>query len=142
MLRAHESGCGDLDVEAALADGRIRSFKVGAPLPDTTAVSDQPEVAVQNPTISKPTAVSLPPSEPVGQSPASAAQGGTSCSPNDQVVSLGPILNKAFIPAALVVGGISLAILNRMRRTLPKEPRGTADPPASKDSSNPDEGHG
>jgi uncharacterized protein (DUF362 family) len=142
VLRAHESGCGDMDVEAALADGRIRSFKVGTPLPVATAVPDQTEVVTQSPAISKPTAVSLPPSEPTSQLSASTALGGKSCSPDDQVVSLGPILNKAFIPAALVVGGVSLAILNRMRRTLPKEPRETGDPPASKDVSNPDEGHG
>jgi hypothetical protein len=142
VLRAHESGCGDMDVEAALADGRIRSFKVGAALPDATAVPNQAAVATQSPAISKPTAVSLPPSEIVGQSSTSAALGGNSCSPNDQVVSLGPILNKAFIPAALVVGGISLAVLNRVRRTLPKESHETGDSPAAKDVSNPDEGHG
>ena len=39
VLRASESGCGDLDVEAALADGRIRKFTVGAPLLEATPVA-------------------------------------------------------------------------------------------------------
>jgi hypothetical protein len=142
VLRAHENSCGDMDVEAALADGRIRSFKVGTPLTVATTVPDQTGVVTQSPAISKPTAVSLPPSEPNGQLSTSTALGGTSCSPDNQVVSLGPILNKAFIPAALVVGGISLAVLNRMRRTLPKESHETGDSPVAKDVSNPDEGHG
>jgi uncharacterized protein (DUF362 family) len=142
VLRAHESGCGDMDVEAALVDGRIRSFKVGAPLPDPTAVTEQTVGATPSPTGLKPTAISLPPSEPVGKSPASSTLGETSCSPNDQVVSLGPLLNKAFIPAGLVVAGLSLAILTRMRGKLPKEPLETRNQPAQKNDSNMDEGHG
>jgi hypothetical protein len=50
-------------------------------------------------------------------------------------------LNKAFIPAALVVAGIGLAILTRMRRMLPKDRPGTGVPPPQKDASDPDEGH-
>ena len=141
VLRAHESGCGDMDVEAALADGRIRRFKVGAPLLEATEVVDQTSGSAQSPAASKPTAIILPPSAPVGQSPASATLGGTSCSPVDQVVSLSPLLNKAFIPAALVVAGIGLAILTRMRRMLPKDRPGTGVPPPQKDASDPDEGH-
>jgi hypothetical protein len=141
VLRAHESGCGDMDVEAALADGRIRSLKVGAPRVEATAVATQPAGAAQSPTASKPTAIYLPPSEPAGQVPASSALGGMSCSPINQVVSLGSLLDKALIPAALVVAGIGLAILTRMRRTLPKEPMETGDQPVQEDDSNPDEGH-
>ena len=141
LLRAHESGCGDMDVDAALGDGRIRVFKVGASLQQPTAVASQTAIATQQPITSKPTAVYLPPSEPVGLSSASSTLGGTKCSPNDQVISLGPLLNKALIPAGLIVTGLGLAVLTRMRRSLPKDLPETGTQPSPKDNSNPDEGH-
>jgi hypothetical protein len=142
VLRAHESGCGDMDVEAALADGRIRSFKVGAALLEAIPVADQAAVSTPQASASKPTAIVLPPSGAVGQSSAASALAGTVCSPDAQVISLSPLLNKALIPAALVVTGLGLAILTRMRRSLPKDRPGTGNPPAQKGISNPDEHHG
>jgi hypothetical protein len=119
LLRANESGCGELDVEAAVADGRIRRLKVGALVPDNTAVAVPTAVAERSPAALKPTAIVLPPSEPVVQPIASSALGGTNCPPSKRVISLSPLLNTALIPAALVVTGIALAILTRMRRKLP-----------------------
>jgi hypothetical protein len=142
VLRAHESGCGDLDVEAALADGRIRSYRVGATVMDATTVAAQVSGVSQIATASKPTAIYLPPSDAVGQPAAASTPSGTSCSPNDRVVLLGPLLNKVFFPAALVVAGIGVAVLTRMRRNLPREPLKSGNQPAGKGDSNPDEGHG
>jgi uncharacterized protein (DUF362 family) len=121
VLRASQSGCGDMDVEAALADGRIRIFKVGVPLLEATPVTDQAASPVPQAPAAKPTAILLPPAAPAAQPPASAALGGTSCEPAGQVFSLGSLLNKALIPAALVVTGLGVAVLTRMRRRLPGE---------------------
>jgi uncharacterized protein (DUF362 family) len=142
LLRAHESGCGDMDVEAALNDGRIRRFRVGKTVQENPAVAVGTESAIQAPAVLKPTAVILPPSESVGQSAASSALGGTNCSPENQVVSVGPLLNKALIPAGVILTGLGLAVLTRMRRRLPKGSPDTAHPPAQQDNSNPEDEHG
>jgi hypothetical protein len=145
VLRAHESGCGDLDVEAALADGRIRRFTVGEALPIAapinTPLAGATAVALQ-PTLSKPTAVNLPPGAPAGLPPGISPLGGTNCSPSDQLISANSLLDKTFIPAALVVGGLGLAVLTRMRRRLPKDVQGSADPPAHAGSADPGEKNG
>ncbi len=121
LLRAYENGCGDMDVEAALADGRIRRFKVGAPLLDNpTPPASTESASPQSPAL-KPTASYPPTPEPVGQSVPSSASDETSCSPAGQVITLSSLLNTALIPVAAVLTGIGLAILNRMRRKLPKE---------------------
>ena len=135
VLRANQSGCGDMDVEAALADGRIRKFTVGAPLLEATPVADQAASPVPQALAAKPTAILLPPAAPVEQVPASAASGGASCEPASQVFSLGGLLNKALIPAALVVTGLGVTILTRLRRRLPQGPAGAVHPPDQKDVS-------
>jgi uncharacterized protein (DUF362 family) len=133
LLRASESGCGEMDVEAALADGRIRQFKVGTPLHDTSGSAAQTAAAAHQPVAAKPTAILLPPSENAGQSPISAGTGGSSCSPATQVISLSPLWNIALIPAAVILSGIGLAVLSRMRRSLPKPSTNSRKKPAIKD---------
>ena len=125
LLRAYESGCGDMDVEAGLVDGRIRRFKVGAPIGDTLAATDETVGETPQPPEPKPTAVYLPASESVDQSVASSGE--TSCPPAGQVIKIGSLLNTALIPAAAIVTGIGLVILNRMRRQLPKGHQETGD---------------
>lgn len=117
VLRAYESGCGDMDVEAALADGRIRRFRVGEPVvqDQPPAASEPTVVALQMP-VSNPTAVSIPESETVAQTSSVASN----CAPAEQVIAPSPLLKTALIPVAAVIGGISLAVLNRMRGALPK----------------------
>jgi hypothetical protein len=141
VLRANQSGCGDMDVEAALADGRLQIFKVGMPLAAATPVAEQTVEAQTSLASSKPTAISLPPSAPLAQSSAASALEGTSCSPVEQVISVGSLLNKALIPAALVLTGLGLAILGRMRRMLPKAHPQAGNPPAQKDAAPPREDH-
>jgi len=142
LLRAHESGCGDLDVEAALADNRIRLFKVGAPLPVEPVAADATMIATQAPLASKPTAVNIPPSELSGQPAASSALDGTNCAPTNQGISPGSLLDTALIPVAAILGGFGLAVLTRMRRRLPKETSATPQLPDQKDDSNNEAGRG
>ncbi len=126
VLRAHESGCGDIDVDAALADGRIRRFPVGASSIATPAAAVQPagnpasvpaSGAPHSPA-SRPTAVYLSDSGPVGGSLAAAPAEVSSSAPG-QVIAPDPLLKFALIPVAAVLTGLGLAILNRMRRRLP-----------------------
>ncbi len=130
LLRAYENSCGDMDVETALTDGRIRRFKVGAPLPDNPPLpASTASVQPQSPAL-KPTATYSPPIEP-------AAQPVVSSPPSvGQVITFDPLLNITLIPAAAVLAGIGLAVLNRMRRKLPKGQQ-----PGQSDSSI-DENHG
>lgn len=121
LLRAHESGCGDMDVETALADGRIRRFKAGEPIPDAAVTVEETVGATPQSPAPKPTAVYLPPSEPGGLTDAASASDGANCLPADQVIVPGPLLKTALIPVAAILSGIGLTILNRMRRKLPKD---------------------
>jgi uncharacterized protein (DUF362 family) len=133
VLRAHESGCGEMDVEAALADGRIRVFKVGSPLQVLIPTPEPTKAAAPKTTPERPTAVYLPPSEPLDKSLSSAAIGGAGSAPENQVISPNPFLNVAMLPAALIVTGLGLAVLTRMRRNLPKDQpgNGNSSPPES-----------
>ncbi len=120
LLLAFENGCGDMDVDAALADGRIKRFKVGAPLLDNPTPPPSTESASPQSPALKPTASYSPASTPLEQSLVSSSAGGANCAPSEQVITLNPLLNLALIPAAAILTGIGLAILNRMRRKLPK----------------------
>ncbi len=123
LLLANESGCGDMDVETALTDGRIRRFKVGVPIPeDPTPAAATANAPQQSPAL-KP-AESYPPTPaPQAQSLTASSSGEAVCVPSNQVIGLSPLMNTVLIPAAAVVAGIGLAILNRMRRRLPKSSR-------------------
>lgn len=121
LLRAYEAGCGEMDIEAALTDGRLRIFRVGAPPADQP--TPEPASAAEAPSspAPKPTAVSAPlalPAAPAG--PAAAPE----CLPAENVVSPNPLLKTALIPFAAVVSGLALAILNRLRRRLPPSDAG------------------
>jgi len=123
LVRAHDSGCGDLDVEAAQADGRIISLKVGEPL-QSAAIKTDPASA--------PAAESLQPAESEPKGPpslpdstaasAAVASEAAVCEPASRVLDLGPILNLALLPVAAVITGAGLLILNRMRTKLPRHP--------------------
>jgi uncharacterized protein (DUF362 family) len=151
VLRASESGCGDMDVDAALADGRIRRFKVGAPVMDATAAATittnnsaaspaTPNSAV-TPVLSKPTAIILPPSEPVVKPVGSSGLSGENCSPTERIISLKPLLNLTLIPAAAAITGVGLAILTRMRRKLPGKNAQSGDLPEKPGTATEDRHH-
>jgi hypothetical protein len=56
------------------------------------------------------------------------------------VIAPGPLLNFALIPAAAVVTGIGLTILNRMRRRLPRPRAEPSNSQIAQDDSTSDEG--
>ncbi len=120
VLRAFETGVGDIDVEAALADGRIRRFKVGEPV--TSAQPTGQVAASTEPAAPQPTAAQVPVEEPIAQPP---AVPGETCPPTTQITNPGLLLNAALIPVAAVLSGVGLLVLKRMRAQLPKAPGGS-----------------
>jgi hypothetical protein len=122
LLRAYETGCGDLDVETALTDGRIRRFKAGEPVMENTPTAAETAVAVVQSPRPKPTATDLPDIALAEVPAVNSAPGGTECATVPGFVSLGSLLNFALIPAAAVVAGLGLAVLRRMRAKLPDRP--------------------
>ena len=124
VRRAFESGVGEMDVEAALADGRLKVFQAGLPVVLATATPEQPAAAepTATPVIAQsgpggtatplPTATGLPAGadiSPVGIEVAA----GEVCNP---VIDPTPFLNTALIPGAAIVAGAGLVTAARMRR--------------------------
>jgi hypothetical protein len=143
VLLANQSGCGDMDVEAALADGRIRQFQVGEPIsaaaPSANTTADA--AAAATPPSAAPQANAAEPADSAGPGqPVAAALDEANCSPANQVISFGPFVNLALIPAAAIVTGAGLLILNRMRRRLPLEPPMKADQQSRTSQTSKDEG--
>ncbi len=124
VLRAHESGVGDIDVEAALGDGRLRRFKVGEPV---TNAQPTGEAAAATEPAAQPTAAQMPVAEPITQPPAIP---GETCPPTTQLINPGLLLNTALIPVAAVLSGAGLLVLKRMRAGLPK-PQGRSEDAAA-----------
>ncbi len=116
VLRAHETGVGDIDVEAALGDGRIRRFKVGEPV--TNAQPTEQAAAATEPASP----------QPIAQAPAIP---GETCPPTTQIINPGLLLNTALIPVAAVLSGVGLLVLKRMRAHLPKAQGGSDDAAAT-----------
>ncbi len=141
VLRANESGCGDIDVEAAQVDGRIRFLRVGAPIPLPTATADSPLAAAPQSPTSTLAATDLPTSESAGRSDATSALLDTTDSAADRVVAMDPLLKAALVPAAAILAGISLAIRNRLRRRLPERHLQTGDQQSHPGDSHSDEVH-
>jgi hypothetical protein len=128
LLRAYESGVGQIDVEQAVQDGRLRIFKAGLPIPTAapTAVPTQPSTAAQpaqaQPTAAQPTlnvtqtplptATPLPPGQAAGPIAPAAGAAGAECTA--EVVSPNNFLSGALIPAAIVILGAGMAVAKRL----------------------------
>jgi hypothetical protein len=140
LQRAFDSGCGEMDVEAAQVDGRIRIFKVGEPVlppatptatatPHATSEEATSEPPLKTPTVVapelQPTSTPKPTSTPVILSIAPAGPVEAACPPSGQVIDPRPILNTALIPAAAIISGASLVTLRRLSRGLPHKPETT-----------------
>jgi hypothetical protein len=122
LLRAYESGCGELDVDTAFSEGRIRLCRVGEPILENTAsASGTAGWTPQSPT-SKPTATDASVSQSVGRSDSMSTADEANCPTADRVIDPSPFLNAVLFPIAVILTGIGLAILNRMRARLPRSP--------------------
>ncbi len=137
LLRANESGVGNLDVEGALSDGRIRVVKVGEPAPEPTAANSGNENTDQQPAQANPTSINIPAAESIPPTETLPAGSSPNCEPSGQVINPGPLLNTVLIPIAAILTGIGLAILNRARRKLPKSIPETGKPSGDQDAAPP-----
>lgn len=126
VLRAYESGVGQMDVERAIQEGRLRVFRVGQPVQTATPAitATEPaatlpaapiqETAVQVAVPEEPpsTATPLPTASPIPESQAAGAAG-VECATNE-VVSPNAFLSGALIPVAVVILGAGIAVARRL----------------------------
>ncbi len=129
LLLANESGCGDLDVETALADGRIRLYKVGEPVPTSTPADNEIAQAPAQPATAIPTAANIPAGGTNEAAGVSITPEAPACEPANPVIKPGPLLNTLLIPIAAIVTGIGLAVLARLHNRLPRGKPGDGNPP-------------
>ncbi len=138
VLRAYESGVGQMDVEKATRDGQLRIFKVGQPIPTVvpTAQATQPGATAQPTAAARatlaapgvtgtptplPTATLLPagamPAGPVSNVPGAGAE----CNTDGLVVSPNNFLSTALLPAAAIVLGVGMVAARHLSQS-EKEP--------------------
>lgn len=134
VLRAYESGVGQMDVEKATANGQLRVFKVGQPIPTITPTplptqpGSTPQPTPTTPAITvtatpQPTATLLPAALPLNSGgPAGAGECLT------EVTSPNNFLNTALIPAAAVVLGVGMVVARRLGRSEAQEDEDATSP--------------
>lgn len=126
LKNAYDWGIGDLDVEAAKANGKFVIVNVGEQTTAAAAVATEPgqpptpasEAASNAPaTLEPPKAIALPEAaevlKPV-QAQAAAQTCETALNPND-------LLNKALIPASVILAGAGLAITRKRNGNPPAD---------------------
>jgi len=118
IVRAWESNHGEIDVKKATESGRLRSYTVADLLRPTPTPSPTP-APTDWPT---PTPPRYTPTPIVTPTPfvAGRGQGGS----GDAIVDLGPALNGALVPLAMVIGGMGMVVGRRLASRLPKAPGG------------------
>jgi uncharacterized protein (DUF362 family) len=141
VLRAFESGVGQMDVDLAQQEGRLRVFKAGQPIP-TQAPTSLPATPTMSATkattqaapvqaVTANTPTPLPTATPLSEGPIamisnpgpSAAAGAECAADTNTVVSPNHFLNGALIPAAIVILGAGMAVA----RHLGQEEKGAGD---------------
>ncbi|MGC8781922.1 MAG: hypothetical protein ACP5UQ_13765, partial [Anaerolineae bacterium] len=144
---AAEAGVGEIDVEKAIAAGRLQTFVVGKPAP-TATVTPTPTVTVAatatraatqgpSPTPTRvPTNTPLPTPEPYAAHPlptrGHAAQVEREAAAGN-VANAAPFLGIALIPAAAVVAGAGIVVRQRLDHEAPR-PEGDAATPPQEDA--------
>ncbi len=134
VLLASEAGLGELDIEKAAADGRLRTFIAGQPTPTPTATATRPPTATVPPTPTPPGPTATPtlvpthtplPTAAAIATPGAAAKKAASAGP--AVADPAPFLRGALIPAAAVVLGAGAVVRNHLGRTEPTTPQQEGD---------------
>ncbi len=140
---AAESGVGEIDVEKATAEGRLRTFTVGQAIPTPTAtITPSPTYAPTATVANTPTAgptptptpiptnTPLPTPEPIPTHallPPGTVKRGNAGTTVGNVTNPAPFVGGALIPAAVVVAGTSVVVRGRLaRRSTPATEGDTA----------------
>ncbi len=113
VLRAWESGHGEIDVAKSTESGRLRVYPVEEVLRPTPTPTFTP-LPTDWPTPTPPLYTPTPVATPTPFKPASSAGSGES------IFDVGPMLNGALVPLAMVIGGVSVVVGRRLVGGLPR----------------------
>ena len=110
IKRALETNVGEIDVERAMAAGRLRSFRPSEALRPTRTPTPTitPEVAPTESLLTPTPRRTVVPATPL---PSAQASG-------EAVIDVGPLLNGVLVPLAAVVGGVGVVVGRRMAGNL------------------------
>lgn len=131
---AYEMGLGEIDVDKALADGRLRYFIVGQATPTPTpSITPTPKptstdmpTPTPTPTGPPPTATPLPTATPAPVEPTPMPVAVARAEQVQPMLDPRPMLSGALIPAAAIVAGVGVIARNRMAKQgeKPEEDKG------------------
>jgi uncharacterized protein (DUF362 family) len=113
ILRAYESNHGEIDVEKAMEDGRLRIYPVAEllkPTPTPTFTPAPTDWPTPTPPLHTPTP--LPTATPYSVS--------QSTDTRESILNVGPMLNGALAPLAMIIGGVSAVLGRRLSGRLPR----------------------
>jgi uncharacterized protein (DUF362 family) len=113
VKRAWESGLGEIDVDKATQEERLRVYTVGQSLFTPTPTPTRPPVTTS------PTATGvLPTNTPMPTATAGPIEASAQrpCTNTSDVINPAPFLSGALIPAAAIVTGVGLVVRRRMER--------------------------
>jgi hypothetical protein len=130
ILRAYQMGLGEMDVQTALAEGRLRAFQAGqvvatpTPTSTPTLAPTVAPVAAGQPTatatpITTPTATptkarpTMPPAPTFAAEPTSGQAGGTTGT-SDAVLNYVPAVSGAMVPVVAIVAALGVVVRRRI----------------------------
>ncbi|HOG48070.1 MAG TPA: DUF362 domain-containing protein [Anaerolineae bacterium] len=113
IVRAWESGHGEIDVKKALESGRLRSYPVEELLRPTPTPTFTP-APTDWPTPTPPLYTPTPEVTPTPFRPS------TSSTSGESILDISPMLNGALVPLAMIVGGVSVVMGRRLAGGLPR----------------------
>lgn len=114
ILRASQAGIGEIDVEKAMADGRLQAFTAGRPV--MAAATPSPTAASLVQAESTPTRRAAAPALPVAPTFApETPTGGSTIGTSDVVLDYVPALGGALAPVVAIVAALGLVVRRRMQ---------------------------
>ena len=129
IKRCFESGLGEIDVEKAIASGRLQVFKPAevliTPTPTATATATPaPEL--------RPTTVMLPEEVPTPTTVPTPAP--TRRPAGEQIIDINTVLNAPLVPLAAVIGGVGMVVGRRLVGGLRQQSAASPEPRAAASS--------
>ncbi|MCL6429446.1 MAG: DUF362 domain-containing protein [Anaerolineae bacterium] len=138
IKRCFESGLGEIDVEKAIASGRLQRFRPAqvliTPTPTVTATpTPAPEV--------QPTTVMLPEQEPTATAiPTPVPTRAPTRRPaGEEIIDINTVLNAPLVPLAAVIGGVGMVVGRRLVGGLRQQSVASPEPEAVAPSEEEDE---
>ena len=118
IKRAFETNAGEIDVQAAMASGRLRSYRPEdiKPTPTFTATA----TATPLPTVpGEPTATATPILTPTLMPTATPVPAPCVRMPADGILDINPLLDAPLVPLAAIIGGVGIVVGRRLASSLP-----------------------